>query len=561
MRRIAVFNSFPYHYELFGSIIEWCKNKKYSLTIFTEMRNNLGWIDFYREFFEFDNFLNYIEYSHYLHSYELIILTTDNDPKFDWEKYGNFERTVVINHLNYSRYNGKSMKQIDFRPYSYRDNDWCSNVFRIYDEPRKIENEKIKILISAIDDTIDIEKLRELSFNCELHFVARNVSIKFRSLQNSFFHLNIDTKKMILLMRECDYFYFINSSNSPKNYVKTSGFLGLAFSCGTPILMTPLTNSFYGLKSVCYPSDIGKDLQSQRLKVFEERDCIIQKFERIFDSFLFPELETYTTIPKTIHFIWLSQNGKDIDIPDKFKFNVKTFLEKNEGFKIELWNNSRVDKLINEKFPEYYDIFSGLDFVGSKSVFARFAIICENGGVYSDLDFYSRGSIGEIINGKKEVFYKEIPEFENKNKLFNGFFASERNTPFIRGWMDRMIKNFKECKSQKELEFASSPEMLWKYFCSVNNPPILSDSCEAIPYVNNHIISKTCKNSKVRAKVYTLRNEEKDSTSETAGIREIKEIKFTEIMKPLKKKGNTLFYFMFVIIILALLLLILVKIK
>ena len=50
-KKIAIFNSFPFHYEMFGYIIYYCYLNRYSLTIYTEHVNVMGWFVFYNKLF------------------------------------------------------------------------------------------------------------------------------------------------------------------------------------------------------------------------------------------------------------------------------------------------------------------------------------------------------------------------------------------------------------------------------------------------------------------------------------------------------------------------------
>lgn len=46
-KHIAIFNSFNYHYEMFGYIIQYCHLNNFNLTIFTEIYNDNEWLEYY----------------------------------------------------------------------------------------------------------------------------------------------------------------------------------------------------------------------------------------------------------------------------------------------------------------------------------------------------------------------------------------------------------------------------------------------------------------------------------------------------------------------------------
>ena len=54
--KVAIFNTFPFHYEMFGYIISFCNDRQYELTIYTVPNNHNKWLDFYKVLFVNFNF-------------------------------------------------------------------------------------------------------------------------------------------------------------------------------------------------------------------------------------------------------------------------------------------------------------------------------------------------------------------------------------------------------------------------------------------------------------------------------------------------------------------------
>lgn len=102
-KNIAIFNSFSFHYEMFGYIIFYCYANKYNLTIYTEDKYDMGWFDFYKQLFGNKSYqFNFIHYTNFgedikKSEYDLIFLTTDDDPNFEvrWMTY----KVICINHF------------------------------------------------------------------------------------------------------------------------------------------------------------------------------------------------------------------------------------------------------------------------------------------------------------------------------------------------------------------------------------------------------------------------------------------------------------------------------
>jgi len=100
MRRIAIFNSDKFHYEMFGYIIYHCTQQNYSIDIFYNSTNAGDWNDFYLNLFKESklrflqfsidkatrDLTNFVLFRSTIHSYDTIFLTTDDDEYFkhDW---------------------------------------------------------------------------------------------------------------------------------------------------------------------------------------------------------------------------------------------------------------------------------------------------------------------------------------------------------------------------------------------------------------------------------------------------------------------------------------------
>ena len=83
--RIGVFNSFPFHYEMFGFILNYAKNNHYVVDIFTNQINDLGWVDFYKKKFNNFNIIDFNEFDGNTNKYSSFFVTTDDDPQFKTE--------------------------------------------------------------------------------------------------------------------------------------------------------------------------------------------------------------------------------------------------------------------------------------------------------------------------------------------------------------------------------------------------------------------------------------------------------------------------------------------
>ena len=47
--KIAIYNSLPFHYEMYGFILNYAKNTHRFVDIYTVKDNDVGWFDFYAQ--------------------------------------------------------------------------------------------------------------------------------------------------------------------------------------------------------------------------------------------------------------------------------------------------------------------------------------------------------------------------------------------------------------------------------------------------------------------------------------------------------------------------------
>ena len=102
MAKLAIFNSLPFHYEVFGYILNFAKENKIDTDIFTNDVNNLNWIDFYKSQFTNVSFKSYTQFNCDNEGiYRYIFVTTDDDPRFNSNWIS--DKVISINHTNVIR--------------------------------------------------------------------------------------------------------------------------------------------------------------------------------------------------------------------------------------------------------------------------------------------------------------------------------------------------------------------------------------------------------------------------------------------------------------------------
>lgn len=296
MTKIAIYNGFSFHYEMFGYIIHYCKTKNYDLTIYSD--DNLGYKDYYKPIFSNEYrpvFLFELEKQHY----DFIFLITDDDRSYKINDNEINKKTICIDHY-YKIRNPVFEKRIATRPFSneyYR--NWALPVYPIknmneitMNEIKTNETNEINIVLLSDDNkyTIDILNRLQSSKKIILYAIARNMTIdKFKGLNMDIrIYKNIHTNELINILLKSS--FIITDVSQSKNYVShnMSGAIPLAFSTLTPLIISKETNSYYKFKNVIEFNSIDPivlhDINIDDLK--KERDEMIEKNHELFDSMI-----------------------------------------------------------------------------------------------------------------------------------------------------------------------------------------------------------------------------------------------------------------------------------
>ena len=257
-----------------------------------------------------------------------------------------------------------------------------------------------------------------------------------------------------LIKDYCDhYHYHYKKYTNMNQLIKDSHFYDIIF------LPQHHNNTTYGF---CY-----KTMILNHIKNIQELDQSIRQLR----PHLFDDCQYNSIIPKTIHFMWLSEDNSGM--PDKYKKNIQSFKDHND-YNIKIWDYDKVDLLIKQQLPEFYDTFKTMTPWISKCDFARFCVIYILGGIYSDCDFYCTKSLNKLLNHKEEIYVWEI-----SNVLCNGFFASTPKSKFIYGWLNKMKQNMDQNNHVLE---KTGPRGLGKYYHQSSIKPMCLPTHYILPY-------------------------------------------------------------------------------
>ena len=176
IKHIAIFNSLPFHYEMFGYIINYCCENNFKLTIFTETINPMGWFKFYESWFEKQNYVfeikHYTEFEKSRNTYDFIFVTTDDDKKLksEWLNIVDNNKYICIDHYEKIR-SLKFINRLSTREFINRDykQDFCIPclpVFFVKDKlTNNVDNENVVITIIGSHQEYDYNVINRLHSN------------------------------------------------------------------------------------------------------------------------------------------------------------------------------------------------------------------------------------------------------------------------------------------------------------------------------------------------------------------------------------------------------------
>jgi mannosyltransferase OCH1-like enzyme len=113
------------------------------------------------------------------------------------------------------------------------------------------------------------------------------------------------------------------------------------------------------------------------------------------------------TIPRLLHRIWI---GPRTFPPYKDLPWIESFERANDDFTPIVWKDEEVRKIIEEKYPEYANIYHGYRLNIQRADLARYLVLYEFGGMYADLDMSGIQPVSELLERYPESTFFSFEE-------------------------------------------------------------------------------------------------------------------------------------------------------
>jgi hypothetical protein len=287
MRSIAGFSSFNVHYEMFGYIIHYCKERQYSLTIYCDFRYESGFIDYYNKIFQYPHlrFLNlWSDFEHAINHFDAIVLFTDDDPEYNVYNPKILNRTLLIEHCIFRRRQDIPIA-ISTRPFDFSLIEEAKTLSRVknFTEPSGPHwalptypliqpNQKTRLadlprqtIVCILGGFAEynmelIHRLQPLvntDPKIKIYAISRHMEMnKFDLLNRERFeieiHKNIPIQELIDILNKSDFLLTDVSRDNEYNMEKIlmSGCIPMAFSFLIPLIISKQTNKYYQFQNV-----------------------------------------------------------------------------------------------------------------------------------------------------------------------------------------------------------------------------------------------------------------------------------------------------------------------
>lgn len=449
---IAIFNSYPYHYEVFGFFIYYCFINRFNLTIFTTLDNNFGWIDFYYLYFkEKDYYYKIRDYkelsSELIYFMDKVIIITDDDQNFPKILFlKNQDKFIHITHKMKRLQNNI----IPIFPFDGLDiyQNYVIPVFPIDLGPtgfKKKTDGRFRILM--IGDAYMNKNYR----NQHIEFIWVHRNKKNLNCIQEFTESN--TFQLLNLLKQSNFLLYPDEKGHI-NGLSMSGLLPLAISTCTPIIFqSQRVPTIMGLKNYIIHERIDSSL-IEKMKKFRydytqhaqiRQKILLYNFKNLNAHFPIERIKNLSSHYKGwIHFVWISDDPSEI-IPKRYLPNIQTFKNINPQAKIKIWNKGDILKLLTDK--RYLDFFEKLSHNLHRADFSKYLIMYFFGGLYCDLDFFCIYNLYGLIHDKDIAFFFEPREhaLESKYSFFisNGFlFCKGKKNKVYLEIIEDVITNF-----------------------------------------------------------------------------------------------------------------------
>lgn len=392
--KCAIYNGFPFHFDVMGHIIEYCKLRGYSITIFSTHEGEMGWIEYYN--IPFHSLESYSP-----KSFDFVFLLTDNDWTFPETPE---EKVICIEHSPRCRREG------NLHRVTFKHRTGIPFIYFNFSIPRMPKYEMLTV------GCLGVNKVTQMKFPCHVIEISR--------------HANpLDATEMCKILSQCHYLAMLFSVRPPEG---TSASISMSFVYNCVLLTSQEIIDEYKLETAVNYNAIERlEIPSKEHldRVYEEGQRYIQNRNNIYDSFI-----TKRKIPRN-----LFQTFKTKKLSPEFQKVVNTWKEHNPEYNYQLYDDKDCDTFMKRFDTRIYNAYKKIIPGAFKADLWRYCVLYEYGGVYADVDTLCIGKIDDFLFDTTEFV---IPvDMTSDYKLFNSFIAAAPRSKILKECINRIVCN------------------------------------------------------------------------------------------------------------------------
>ena len=267
-RKILLYNGFPFHYEMFGCVLDYAKKYNLDVDIVNTREDTNKWFSFYQKYFTFNLYkdLSVID----INCYKSVILLTDNDFTFPKELVS--ENIICINHFHKSRRNDIKY-QLPITKFNEDIDNYCFPIWNCITHEEKLnalkQNNKPIVTLIGASNIHHLNYIKNIIKNYqEFEFILINRNIPNNTPDFIKTYKNLSTVELFNVLKQTSYVLYLssNTKNSvhQKNNRAISGSFPLAISNGCHLIIPTDMIKPLNLNSIIYydihnPIELNKE--------------------------------------------------------------------------------------------------------------------------------------------------------------------------------------------------------------------------------------------------------------------------------------------------------------
>ena len=379
--KILLYNNFPFHHEMFGFALDFCKKFGHGAFVFNP--------NDYEEYMKVYDILDY-KYTTVTNIepdiYDLIIVLTDSDWSY-LPKWVN-NKTICINHWYQDR-NKYIKNSIPIGPlHSNKYNStFISQIYPILTKDKKNQFHSIdKIYVSIMGRFIpndpsylDFIKNKNVIYN----FISKNPPHKkILESKNIKCFTNINALDLCNILSNSHYILVTDTNINHNKCYTISASISYAFSTGCQLIIPKEMNSYLRLKSaIVYDKTDNISLEFPDIdSVYEESETLMNNRNKILNNLL---LNNITKIEKNILQVCI----KPFNYNKLPPFVIDNITSLNPDYIHMLYNDNKIETLL-ESYPEVNNKYKNIQNhnPAHKKDLIMMLLLHNFGGIYFDID-------------------------------------------------------------------------------------------------------------------------------------------------------------------------------